>query len=642
MKRPLVLFSNLPIERKLLLASVIPVLVLVLLSLVTYRSVRVFSDDEEQLTNIYLVQRKAAEYMRLAVDLETGFRGYVVTRQEPYLRPYLSAQDRILAVGDSLVEMVGDREVQRALMAQVQALIKRLIGEKDALIEAARAGHTAEAIHYMEEGRGRATMVAIRQQMHEFDRLEQEVLNEALARLGRDRSFMISVILGGGVLALVLMVFTLHVIARSIAVPLVNLAKTVGSASGGALPEVPVLERQDEIGDLTRVMKVMTTQIREHIARIEKSEAELLTLNRDLAASESKYRSLVDHAPFGIFTTKGMALIFSNRYNFILAGLDPAGDHDPETIRQAIHPEDRERVLSEFAQAVSLDRPYETVFRFLHPDGTVKKVLSLRIPIHDAEGRTVMYQCFNVDITILDQMQARLSRAERLATLGQVAAGIAHEIRNPLVGIGSTASLLLEDADPEDPRRQDLEIILRETKRLDRIVNQIIDYVRPRTLAPMAFAMEDLIEETLATVKGALEAKQITVERRLHPNLSRIEADRDQIKQVLLNVLLNAIEALDERGTVRIAAFDLTRDQGPGMALQVADRGCGIAPADLSHVFEPFFTSGKRRGTGLGLAICRNIVDAHQGDIGIESRPGEGTTVRIWLPLRQPARLGVI
>jgi PAS domain S-box-containing protein len=641
MKRLLSLYSNLPIERKLLLASVIPVLVLILLSLVTYRSVRVFSDDEEQLSNIYLVQRKAAEYMRLIVDLETGFRGYVLTQEEGYLNPYRSAQDRILAVGDMLVEMVGDREVQRTLMVQVQALVRRLMSEKDALIQALRAGDTAEVLQYMEQDSGRAIMVAIRQQMHQFDRLEQDMLMEALARLSLDRTLMTSVILGGGVLALVLMVFTLHIIARSIAAPLVILAKTVGSVSGGALPELPVLERQDEIGDLTRVMKVMTTQIREHIGRIEKSEADLLTLNRDLTASESKYRSIVDHAPFGIFTTKGMALVFSNRYNFVLAGLDPDEERNPETIRQMIHPEDRNRVLSEFAQAVEQDLPYETVFRFLHPDGTVKKVLSLRIPIHDADGRPVMYQGFNVDITILDQMQARLSRAERLATLGQVAAGIAHELRNPLVGIGSTASVLIEDAAPGDPRRQDLEIILRETKRLDRIVNQIIDYVRPRPLAPVSFTMQDLIQETITALKGVLEAKRIIVECQLHPNLSRIEADRDQIKQVLLNVLQNTIEASDEGGTLRIAAFDLSRKQRPGMALQVIDHGCGIAPADLPHVFEPFFTSGKRRGTGLGLAICRNIIDAHQGDIEIISQQGKGTTVRILLPLRQPPRVVV-
>src|SRR5581483_4804493 len=107
----------------------------------------------------------------------------------------------------------------------------------------------------------------------------------------------------------------------------------------------------------------------------------------------------------------------------------PDRDDDPELIRAAYHPEDRDRVLREYAEAIAQDRPYETIFRFLHKDGSVRRVLSRRIPIKDADGRTVMYQGFNIDITAVTEMQTRLSRAERLATLGQVAAGIAHEIR---------------------------------------------------------------------------------------------------------------------------------------------------------------------------------------------------------------------
>src|SRR5207249_4909538 len=247
-------------------------------------------------------------------------------------------------------------------------------------------------------------------------------------------------------------------------------------------------------------------------------------------------------------------------------------------------------------KAVKRNRPYETIFRFLHKDGTVRKVLSRRIPIKDPDGQTIRYQGFNIDITALDQMQTRLSRAERLATLGQMAAGIAHEIRNPLVGVGSTVSLLLEDTDRSDPRRSDLEVILNETRRLDRIVNQIIDYVRPRTLAPVVFTMEDLIRETLTLLNGTLTSKHVKVERVSHPQLSSIEADRDQIKQVLLNVVQNAVEALEGRGTLHIATFDSSREQEAGLVLKVRDNGLGIGPGNLPYIFEPFFTTGKHRG----------------------------------------------
>jgi signal transduction histidine kinase len=250
-----------------------------------------------------------------------------------------------------------------------------------------------------------------------------------------------------------------------------------------------------------------------------------------------------------------------------------------------------------------------------------------------------MYQGFNIDITALDQMQVQLSRAERLATLGQVAAGIAHEIRNPLVGIGSTAALLRDDFEPTDPRRGDLDVILNETRRLDRIVNQIIDYARPREIAPVVFHLIDIVQEVLKLSDAAIAAKRLTVKTALHPMLPVLQADRDQIKQVLLNVVQNAIEAMGTEGTLSIAAFESRRAAEEGMVLTISDTGAGISSQDLAHVFQPFFTTGKSKGTGLGLAICRNIIDAHAGDMQLTSQPGHGTTVRMWLPLRQHPRL---
>lgn len=635
MNRAVKFFNNLPIARKLFLASVIPILALTLLSVVTYRSVETFSADEEILDSTYLTQRKAAEYMNLIVDIETGFRGYALTKQEKFLEPYFKARNRIFVVGDSLAQMVTDRDEQHRLVLHVQQLVARQMTEKDRLVQAITHGRQQEALRYIEESRGRMVMATIREEMDRFNRLEQTILNDALMKSSQDRSSMLSVILGGGLLALAFMILTLHVIARSIAGPLISLVKVVGASSPGSIPDVPVLEREDEIGALTRVMHAMGEQIRGHLVTVEKSGTELRGLNQELSASESKYRSLVDHAPFGIFTTKGMALVFSNRHNRILAGLDPDEEGDPEAIRKSIHPEDRHRVLSEFAEAVAQGQPYETVFRFLHKDGTVRKVLSRRIPIRDEAGAVVRYQGFNVDITALDQMQARLNRAERLATLGQMAAGIAHEIRNPLVGIGSTASLLLEDTDRANPHRAELEVILRETKRLDRIVNQIIDYARPRSLALAIFPFPDLFHEVQKLLDAPMAAKHLTVTGSLPPTLAHLQADRDQLKQVLLNLIQNSIEASADGGALTLTAFQYSRGREAGVVITLTDTGLGIAPEDLPHIFEPFFTSGKHRGTGLGLAICRNIIEAHGGDIHLASPAGRGTTARIWLPLRQ-------
>jgi len=633
MSRLLKLFSDLPIARKLLLASVIPVLTVILLSIVTYRSVENFSEDESELNTLYLSQRLAAEYLRLVVDLETGFRGFVITKHEKYLYPYRTAQDHIQAVGISLDEQVRRYDEQRAILSSVRTLVSQFTHEKEALIEAMKAGRQEEAKRYIEEGRGRMIMIQIREEMARFDRARQQTLNTLLSRLSQDRSTMLSVILGGGTLALCLMLLALHLIARSITGPLVSLAKVVSSSPAGMAPTVPVMDRKDEIGNLTQVIHTMSSQLRAHLAIVQKSEAELRSVNRDLSASEAKYRSLVDLAPFGIFSTKGFDVTFSNRYNRILAGLDPDGDDNPDAFRQWIHPEDRERVLTEFARAVQECKPYETVFRFLHENGTIRKVLSRRIPLEQEPGQTVVYQGFNIDITALDDMQQQLSRAERLATLGQVAAGIAHEIRNPLVGIGSTAALLRDDFDPSDEKRADLDIILNETRRLDRIVNQIIDYARPRDLVPTQWAMDGIIEEVLKLLDTRLETQRITVTRFCSPTLAAY-ADRDQIKQVLLNLCHNSLDAMPAGGDLRISAGQAAHAGNAGVFIEVADTGSGISQKHLAQVFQPFFTTGKRHGTGLGLAICRNIAEAHGGDMTLASEPGKGTMARLWLPLR--------
>ncbi|GMV51862.1 MAG: Adaptive-response sensory-kinase SasA [Nitrospirae bacterium] len=633
------LLSNLPIARKLFLALVIPALTILILSVLTYRSVTTFSDDEGQLNDIYYSQRLASEYLRLIVDLETGFRGFVLTSQEHYLFPYRTAQDHVLNLGRTLEAQVSPYEDQRDLIASIQQLVKQFIEEKELLIEAVKAEHTEEARLYIEEGKGRSLMLKIRQDMGRLEHLAQAALNQRLAKLAQDRDDMLMTILGGGLFALICMVGSLHLIARSITTPLKRLAKAVVPSEANLVPQVPLMTRTDEIGNLSRVIHAMSTAIQSHVATVEQSEADLRQLNQDLVASEAKYRSIVDHAPFGIFTTRGMTLVFSNRYNSVLAGLDPSEEKDPDAVRRAIHPDDRDRVIAEFAQAVNEGRSYETVFRFLHADGTVRKVLSRRIPIRDATGQVVMYQGFNVDITALDLMQTRLSRAERLATLGQVAAGIAHEIRNPLVGIGSTTMLLLDDTEPQDPRRPDLEVILQETKRLDRIVNQIIDYARPREIVALPFDMAQLVQEVIKVLDEPLSSRKVTAKVAAPSAPYPIQADRDQLKQVLLNVIQNAIEATPPGGTISLALGLQTRRTEAGVEVTVTDRGQGISPAHLPHVFEPFFTSGKPRGTGLGLAICRNILDAHGGDLALESDLGVGTTVRVWCPLRQQLQL---
>jgi len=483
-------------------------------------------------------------------------------------------------------------------------------------------------------------MSEFRNWMAQLEKFEQQSASSEFAQMSLDRTSVLLAILCGGLITFGLMLAALFLIARSIAIPLANLSKAVGASSGEVVPTIPVLDRKDEIGGLTRVMQEMSQQIREHLDHVRISEASLRTLNQDLAASESRYRGLVDHAPIGIFTMKGMHVTFSNRHNQVLAGLNPDKQIDPATFRERIHPEDIDRVMSDLFHAIKASRPCEMILRFLHPDGSTVTILNRLVPIRNLGASDPIYVGFNVDITALNTLQLRVSRSEKLATLGQVAAGIAHELRNPLVGIGSTASLLLDDFESSDPRRAEIEVILQETKRLDRIVNQIVDYARPRALTLERFVLSDLINDVIKGLSGALEAKHIKIQTSLSVADDHLHADRDQIKQVFLNVIVNAIEASPMDGSaIEITAHDLFQHEQPGTMIRIRDAGKGISPETLPRIFEPFFTSGKRHGTGLGMAICKNIIEGHHGDIYLTSEVGVGTTVNIWLPLSPDAHL---
>lgn len=635
---PLKFLDDLPILPKLLLIPAIPLLSLILFSMMTYVDVQNFVHDEDHLALLYQNQQKAARYMRSIADLETAFIGYVTSENEFYFMHFEEGLRGLGKMEEDLTAQLLPQQQQR--FKDIRNLVAASFSEKAMLVERIRSGNRAEAAEYIQAGRSREVMVEIRKWIARFEQEHDQIAHEELFRLRSDQTWTRFSILGGAVVTLCLVILALALIAHSISTPLSTLSKVVGAMAVEPVPTIPVFDRKDEIGELSRVMNKMSQQILKDLDEVQQSEATLKKLNVHLSASEAKYRGLVDHAPLGIFMTKGLRVTFSNRYNQQLAGLDPEEQMDPATFRQRKHPDDRDRVSMIFSQAVAEGRPCEMIFRFLLDDGSVRTVLSRRVPIMELESEDVVYVGFNIDITTLDNLQLRVRRAEKLATLGQVAAGIAHELRNPLVGIGSTARVLLDEYESGDSKRKEIEVILSETRRLDRIVNQIVDYARPRRLAPTRIDLGRLTDEVGRMLKPRLDDKHLQIKASISPMISEFSADRDQLRQVLLNVADNAIDATPEGGApIEITAHELFRDERPGLVIQVKDAGIGIARELLPNVFQPFVTSGKRHGTGLGLAICKNIVESHEGDIYVTSEIEKGTIVGIWLPLEQEASL---
>ncbi|MFZ2448043.1 MAG: ATP-binding protein [Syntrophobacteraceae bacterium] len=234
----------------------------------------------------------------------------------------------------------------------------------------------------------------------------------------------------------------------------------------------------------------------------------------------------------------------------------------------------------------------------------------------------------------LQEAQQQLIRSAKLASLGKLSAGIAHEINNPLTGILTFSQLLMEQFPPESSEHQDLKVIRQETIRCRNIVRGLLEFARQTAPEKRSVRIHDLLDEVLRMVSNQESFQNIELKTDLDANLPQVMADRDQLKQVFLNIILNASDAMPEGGLLKIETRWLP---DPGLlTLRFTDTGAGISPENLDKLFDPFFTT-KKMGTGLGLAVSYGIVKAHGGNIEVQSRPGQGTILTLTLPVEQCA-----
>jgi two-component system sensor histidine kinase HydH len=238
------------------------------------------------------------------------------------------------------------------------------------------------------------------------------------------------------------------------------------------------------------------------------------------------------------------------------------------------------------------------------------------------------------DLSEVRTLRNEIARNQRLVTVGRLAAGVAHEIRNPLSSIKGFATYFRERYRENDQDAQTASILIQEVDRLNRVVGQLLEFSRPVSIVPRPVRLDRLIADIVKLVENQARAKGVTVAVDIRAGLPEVRLDADRLNQVLLNLLLNGIEATESGGVLRVqgyAAADSRR-----LEIQVSDTGCGIRPEDLAHVFEPYFTT-KPSGTGLGLAIAHNILEAMGAEIGVQSVFGAGTTFTLKLPVHPPS-----
>jgi PAS domain S-box-containing protein len=371
------------------------------------------------------------------------------------------------------------------------------------------------------------------------------------------------------------------------------------------------------------------------LLQFQAEEIEERTRLREIQVSRNLIRGVIDSVPMGLALIDSSGnILAANRALSERFGFEPA-------------------TLVGMAYAASLgpwsDSPAERTFAtakperlrrtMVRPDGAQVLQEIASIPLFDQNGRP--HQVVEVweDITERVALQTQLVRAEKLAAIGQLAASIAHEVGNPLQAIQGFLSLFLEQCPPDIPNERFLKLAEEEIERIVQVLARLRDLYRPRADVLAEVDLNDLVNSVLLLTGKQLERGRIRLLREMDPDLPKIRAVADQLKQVLLNLVLNAAEAMAEGGLLHVQTY-VTQDQAlrPDVVITVTDTGFGIPPEQLPRIFDGLHTT-KERGMGLGLYTSKAIVERHMGRISVQSKPGEGTTFTIMLPIAREEKV---
>jgi PAS domain S-box-containing protein len=360
-------------------------------------------------------------------------------------------------------------------------------------------------------------------------------------------------------------------------------------------------------------------------------EGEVESRTKQLAESESKYRVLVEEINDGYFVNQNGQITFANQ-----AFCDLHGYSYQEMLGKPyadlIAPRSLSTVQRFYERRMAGEDTKDLYIYFRrHKNGSVlpteNKVKRIRY-----QGEYAVAGICR-DITERIETEKRIRESERLAHIGKLTASLAHEIRNPLSSVKMNSQIVLKNMafDGNDKRR--MEITIQEISRLERILDEMLDFARPLKLNLEPASVNTLMDACLEIMDARIREKRIAVNKRYAGNLPKVPLDHEKMEQAFFNILINAVDALAEQGQIEIVTKKMRRDGG-AIQIEISDDGPGISAEDLPYVFDPFF-SNKKRGTGLGLFNVKKIIEAHGGLSAVTCRKPHGTRVGLTIPSRE-------
>jgi len=362
---------------------------------------------------------------------------------------------------------------------------------------------------------------------------------------------------------------------------------------------------------------------------------ENLQTQRELQESETKFRNLFETIQHGAFFSSREGKFLDCNQAFVnILGYDTKEELLAIDITRDLYVENDKRIkFVKLVDEFSDIKDFEV--KFIKKNGEHITVLMTAHGLKDRNGKISGYQGLVNDVTESRKLAQQLMQAEKMANLGMLAAGVAHEINNPLGGIYMYAHLLCEKTEPDDPRRNFIEKIVRESARCKDIVQGLLKFSRQTEPHFLPTSINSVLKNVMSLFKEQALFQNIRINMNLDPHLPYVIADAPQLEQVFANIIFNAAEAMNGEGLL-IITTNISED-GQYVQATIADNGPGIPDKILSHIFEPFFTTkdptSKESGTGLGLAISYGIIQKHKGTISVSTEIGKGTSFIISLPI---------
>lgn len=398
-------------------------------------------------------------------------------------------------------------------------------------------------------------------------------------------------------------------------------------------------------GDRTVLATTVANILAPELAHAERSrqlEVEVASRTAEIERGRRFTEKIIDSLPLGLYVIDREYRIQSwNRKRE--TGMQGVSREEAigRTIFEILHRQPAEMLRREFEQVFSTGRMQEYQMESI-ASGEARTYRITKIPMRLGDGPVTHVITIGEDVTDWKEAQERFSQAEKLAAIGQLAAGVMHEINNPLATIAACADSLsyrMEDLEKAGvtlaaETKDFLGIIENEVVRCKQIVDGLLDFSRPKQSRKERVNLNEVIERTLFLLKHHVRFRHLAVQTDLDPGIGRVpQANAEQLVQVFMALLLNAMDAMGDRGTVRIVTRRGT-EAASGVIAEVIDQGHGIARSELSKIFEPFYTTkAPGQGTGLGLSICYGIVQEHGGRIEVDSVLGQGSTFRVLLPV---------